>query len=63
MVSLDARFGPQNLIGDDPEWVSILSWQGGLAHERGLIVDRLQQVGPGHYRSTRPIQSGDIGRR
>ena len=27
MVSLDARFSPQNLIGDDPEWVSILSWQ------------------------------------
>ena len=55
MVSVDVRFTPQNLIGDDPEWVSILSWQGGLAHERGLIVDRLQEVGPGHYRSTRPI--------
>lgn len=55
MVAVDVRFTPQNLISDDPEWVSILAWQGGLAHDRGLVIDRLQQVGPGHYRSTRPI--------
>jgi len=55
LVSVDIRFDPPTLVSADPEWVSILSWQGGLAHDRGLIIDRLQQVGPGHYRSTRPI--------
>jgi hypothetical protein len=35
--------------------VSILAWQGKLDHERGLVIDHLERVGPGHYRSTRPI--------
>ena len=35
-VSADVRITPVDLVGDDPEWVSILSWQGGLAHDRGL---------------------------
>ncbi|MCV7158283.1 hypothetical protein [Mycolicibacterium brisbanense] len=55
MVAADVQIAPPGLISDDPEWVSILSWQGGLAHHRGLVADRLQEVGPGHYRSTQPI--------
>ncbi len=55
MVNADVRINPPDLVSDNPEWVSILSWQGGLDHERGLVVDRLEQVGPGHYRSTRPV--------
>lgn len=55
MVSADVRITPVDLIGDDPEWVSILSWQGGLANDRGLAVDTLEKVGPGHYRSTQPV--------
>jgi hypothetical protein len=55
MVSADVRINPPNLISDDPEWVSILSWQGGLANDRGLVIDRLDRLGPGHYQSTRPI--------
>jgi hypothetical protein len=55
MVDADVRITPPDAVSSDPDWVSILSWQGGLANDRGLIVDRLQQVGPGHYRSTRPI--------
>ncbi len=55
LVSADIRVTPADLIGDDPEWVSMLSWQGGLDNERGLIVDHLERVGPGHYRTTRPI--------
>lgn len=54
-VSADVRITPVDLVGDDPEWVSILSWQGGLAHDRGLVIDTLEKVGPGHYRSTRPV--------
>lgn len=55
MVSADVQITPANLVSDNPEWVSILAWQGGLANERGLVVDRLEKVGPGHYRSTQPI--------
>ncbi|MHC9294593.1 hypothetical protein ACRCUN_19190 [Mycobacterium sp. LTG2003] len=55
MVSADVQITPANLISDNPEWVSILAWQGGLDNERGLVVDRLEKVGPGHYRSTQPI--------
>jgi hypothetical protein len=55
MASADVQITPAGLIGDDPEWVSILAWQGGLANHRGLIIDRLEKVGPGHYRSTQPI--------
>ena len=55
MVSADVQTNPTNLISDDPEWVSILAWQGGLANSRGLVIDNLDRVGPGHYRSTKPI--------
>ena len=55
MVAADVWITPADLISDDPEWVTILAWQGGLANDRGLVIDRLERVGPGHYRSTRPI--------
>jgi hypothetical protein len=55
MVSTDVQITPANLISDDPEWVSILAWQGGIANDRGLVIDRPQKVGPGHYLSTQPI--------
>ncbi|MDV3123742.1 hypothetical protein M1247_02330 [Mycobacterium sp. 21AC1] len=55
LVSADVLVNPPGLISDNPEWVSILAWQGGLDKERGLVVDRLERVGPGHYRSTAPI--------
>ena len=35
---------------EDPEWLTATAWQGG-----GLVVDRLERVGPGTYRSTEPI--------
>ncbi|HZA09997.1 hypothetical protein [Mycobacterium sp.] len=55
MVSADVRINPPNLVSDNPEWMSILAWQGGLANDRGLVIDNLDRVGPGHYRSTRPL--------
>lgn len=55
LVSADIRVTPADLISDDPEWVSMLSWQGSIDNERGLIVDHLERLGPGHYRTTRPI--------
>jgi hypothetical protein len=55
MVSADVRITPSDLISADPEWVTILSWQGGLANDRGLAIDKLERVGEGHYRSTQPV--------
>jgi hypothetical protein len=35
---------------DDAEWLSITAWQGG-----GFVLDRLERVEPGVYRTTKPI--------
>ncbi|NEW45789.1 hypothetical protein GV792_00245 [Nocardia cyriacigeorgica] len=58
MVTADVRFTPTDLVGEDPEWVQILSWQGGVGSEspgRGLVVDQLRRVGEGRYVSTEPV--------
>ncbi|OBF18379.1 hypothetical protein A5725_21765 [Mycobacterium kubicae] len=55
MVSADVQINPPDLIKDQPDWVSITSWQGKMENNRGLVIDRLQKVGPGHYRTTEPI--------
>lgn len=54
-VTADVRFNPPDAFSEDPNWVSVLAWQGGLANERGQFIDHLQQVGPGHYVSTKPM--------
>ena len=38
---------------EDANWLYILAWQGGPGTQR--IVDRLEQLGDGVYRSTEPI--------
>ena len=55
MVTADVRINPPNLISEDPNWVSVLGWQGGLANQRGIFIDNLEKLGPGHYRSTQPM--------
>jgi hypothetical protein len=55
MATADIRINPPNLVSDDPNWVSVLGWQGGLANQRGIFVDHLEKVEPGHYRSTSPM--------
>ncbi|WP_280314370.1 hypothetical protein [Nocardia abscessus] len=58
MVLADVRVTPADLVGSDPEWMQILAWQGGIGADspgRGLVVDQLQRVGPGHYVSTKPV--------
>ncbi|MCV7171580.1 hypothetical protein H7I41_16825 [Mycobacterium manitobense] len=54
-VTADVRFNPPDVISDDPNWVSVLGWQGGLPNERGQFIDHLEKVGPGHYVSTKPM--------
>ncbi|OMC21761.1 hypothetical protein [Mycobacterium colombiense] len=55
MVSADVQLLPADMVSDHPDWVTILSWQGRMNNDRGLVIDRLAQVGPGHYRSTQPV--------
>ncbi|HEX2213110.1 MAG TPA: hypothetical protein VHH12_06590 [Mycobacterium sp.] len=55
MVTADVRLTPANLLSNRPNWVSVLGWQGGLTNDTGQFVDRLEQVGPGHYVSTQPM--------
>ncbi|OBG42082.1 hypothetical protein A5672_11850 [Mycobacterium alsense] len=54
MVTADVQLAP-NFVSDHPEWLTILSWQGRMENDRGLMIDRLAKVGPGHYRSTQPV--------
>ncbi|MGZ8813128.1 MAG: hypothetical protein ACXWZI_03850 [Mycobacterium sp.] len=54
-ATADVQLTPANLVSDDPNWVSVLGWQGGLDNERGRFVDNLENVGPGHFRSTEPM--------
>ncbi|OBB95540.1 hypothetical protein [Mycobacterium sp. 852002-40037_SCH5390672] len=55
MVSADIQLQPADMVSAHPDWVTILSWQGRMENDRGLQIDRLDKVGPGHYRSTRPL--------
>jgi hypothetical protein len=55
LVSADVQINPPNLVGPHPDWVTVLAWQGRMQNERGLIIDRLTKVGPGHYVSNRPL--------
>jgi hypothetical protein len=55
MVNADVQINPPTFVSDDPNWVSILGWQGHLQNQRGQVVDNLEKVGPGHYRTTQPV--------
>ena len=55
LVSADVQINPPNLVSDNPDWLTILSWQGRMQNHRGLFIDHLSRVGPGHYRSTQPV--------
>jgi hypothetical protein len=55
MVNADVRIDPPNFVSENPNWVSILGWQGHLQNQRGQVIDNLQKVGPGHYRTTKPV--------
>jgi hypothetical protein len=55
MVSADVQINPPNFVSADPNWVSIMGWQGHLENQRGQVVDNLEKVGPGHYRTTKPV--------
>lgn len=54
-VHAQIQIEPAELISDNPQWVSILAWQGGPGLGNGFITDRLEQTGPGTFVSTQPI--------
>ena len=55
MVNADIQINPPGFVSDNPNWVSILGWQGHLQNQRGQVIDNLQKLGPGHYRTTKPV--------
>ena len=55
MVRADVLLTPPTMVSDHPEWLTILSCQGRMENNRGLAIDRLKKVGPGHYVSTQPV--------
>jgi hypothetical protein len=55
LVSAEVQITPSDMVSDHPEWLTILSWQGHMENNRGLVIDRLNKVGPGHYRSNQPV--------
>ena len=48
-VSATIRVTPAS-AADDPAWLNVTAWQGG-----GSVLDPLERVGPGVYRTTKPI--------
>jgi len=48
-VAATIRLDPRDSV-NDPEFMNVTAWQGG-----GSVVDPLEQVGPGVYRTTKPI--------
>jgi hypothetical protein len=54
MVNVAVRYVPPDKISQDPEWFSVLSWQGGLANHRGLVIDTLHRDGQ-WYRTDTPV--------
>jgi hypothetical protein len=48
-IAATVRFDPPN-AANDAEWLTATAWQGD-----GLVVDRLERVGEGVYRTTEPI--------
>lgn len=55
MATADIRINPPDLVSADPNWVSVLGWQGGIENDRGVFVDHLERLGSGHFRSTEPM--------
>ena len=47
VATADIRINPPNLVSADPNWVSVLGWQGGLANQRGIFVDKTECVEAG----------------
>jgi hypothetical protein len=48
-VAVRARIDPPS-VAENAKWLNATSWQGG-----GLVVNRLEEVGDGVYRTTQPI--------
>jgi hypothetical protein len=51
-VSATVKLAPRD-AAENASWFDVTAWQGG-----GLVVDPLERVGPGTYRTTKPIPVG-----
>jgi hypothetical protein len=52
-INAEVRFTPADLA-DDPAWLTMTSWQG-KGDGTGLVINRLEEVSDGVYRTTEPI--------
>ena len=52
-VNATIRVSPAS-AAEDPAWLNVTAWQGG-----GSVLDPLERVGPGVYRTTKPIPVHD----
>ncbi len=52
-ADITVQLSPADAV-DDPAWVQITAWQG-----QGLVVDDLERIGPGEYRTTEPVPLHD----
>ncbi len=55
MVNADVQINPPDFVSENPNWVSILGWQGHLENRRGEVINNLEKVRPGHYRTVAPV--------
>lgn len=53
-VHADVRLAPAS-AADNADWLNVTSWQGAGDGEGGLVLQELEKVGPGHYRTTEPV--------
>ncbi|MEV7432051.1 MULTISPECIES: hypothetical protein [unclassified Nocardioides] len=56
-VDLEVRLD-QDAVSGAPAWLTVTGWQGGQGSE-GLVVDHLEETGPGVWRTTRSVPADD----
>ena len=49
MVDATVRITPPS-AAEDADWLNATAWQGG-----GFVINRLDRIGPGHYKTTEPL--------
>ena len=54
-VTATVTLSPRDAAADHPEWLTVTAWQGAEWQDQPSVVDHLEQVEPGVYRTTQPI--------
>ena len=54
-VHAELTLQPSDAVAGGVEWLTVTAWQGAEWTDRQSIVDRLERIGEGTYRTTQPI--------